>query len=97
MTTLAGTQESETLSIFTNKFTGTYEIIRGRKDPNAEANANFQLNIENAGWNYLEIEATPQDDSMENYLKSMRAMGYLEGFLTWKQIEQFYPNYYQGM
>jgi hypothetical protein len=96
MTSPTGNQESETVSVFTNKFTGNYEIIRGRKDPNAEASGNFQLNIENAGWNYLEIEATPQDDSMENYLKSMRAMGYLEGFLTWKQIEQFYPNYYQG-
>jgi hypothetical protein len=56
------------------------------------------MNLNDAGWNYLEIEATPQDgDTLESYLHSMRAMGYLEGFLTWKQIEEYYPNYYQGM
>lgn len=89
-------QDVQTLSIFSNKFTGSFEIIRGRRDPDAVAIGTYQLNVEDAGWNYLEVEATPQDDSMDQYLKSMRAMGYVEGFLTWRQIEQYYSNYYQG-
>jgi hypothetical protein len=56
----------------------------------------FYENVEGAGWNYLDIQATPRDDSLEAYLDSMKSMGYLEGYLTWRQIEDYYSNYYQS-
>ena len=90
-------KDTISVSVYKNIFTNRYEVIQGRKDLQSDAIGIYQTNIEISGWNYLEIEGTPQEDTMEKYLQSMKAMGYLEGYLTWQQIEQFYPNYYQGL
>ena len=72
-------------------------MSRGYAASEISARGKFHTNIDDAGWNFLEVEAMPSDTSREGYLHAMRAMGFVEGYLTWKEISQFYPNYYQGV
>jgi hypothetical protein len=70
--------------------------MRGYLGSEVSAVGKFHTNIDDAGWNYLEVEAIPSDSSLTTYLYSMRAMGFVEGYLTWQQISEYYPNYYQS-
>ena len=63
------------------------------------ATATYHQNVGNSGFNYLDITSTTPEEgallrSTETYLSTMRAMGYLEGYLTCDEIATFYPNFY---
>ena len=49
------------------------------------------------GWNELAITATPPTSSTADWLVSRFSMGYLEGQLTCKEINLFYPNFYNDL
>lgn len=48
------------------------------------------------GWHYLELENAPVV-SDEDYIKGMKAVGVMEGFLTCNHTKLFYLNYMHGM
>ena len=63
------------------------------------ATASYNQNVGNSGFNYLDITATNVDENSlstnaEKYLLTMKAIGYLEGWLTCSEINKFYPNFY---
>ena len=63
------------------------------------ATGTYQQNVGNSGFNYLDITAADSDEislskSNEKYLLTMKAIGYLEGWLTCSEINKFYPNFY---
>jgi hypothetical protein len=48
------------------------------------------------GWNFFEAKALPASSTQSSYLDAHRAMGFLEGYASWRQLEDFYTNYYQS-
>jgi hypothetical protein len=61
-----------------------------------------------SGWHHLTVRAgegfssSPtnlaySDQTSVNYIRSMEAAGYLEGFATCTEIGQFYVNFYMGL
>jgi hypothetical protein len=60
------------------------------------ASGRYTQNFRGNGWHYLEIENAPVS-SDEDYIKGMKAVGVLEGFLTCNHTKQFYLNYMHGM
>jgi hypothetical protein len=54
------------------------------------ASGSYSLNVSNSGWNFLNIESTDRGD----YFTSMKALGFLEGYLTCNDVVVFYPNFY---
>jgi hypothetical protein len=91
------------------------------------ATADYKVNLNGNGWNYLSIEtidmrelelnaADPRADPIrvsglidklhaagdlslvrQQYVRSMHAIGLLEGFLSCKQIGEWYANFYDGL
>ena len=86
----------------------TVDIIKGRRTKRVLASGTYIRNAEGAGWNHLTVRAgegfssSPsnkeysQETSM-NYIRSMEAAGYLEGFATCMEIGQYYVNFYFGL
>jgi hypothetical protein len=60
------------------------------------ASGRYTQNFRDNGWNYLEIENAPVS-SDEDYIKGMKAVGVMEGFLTCNHTKMFYLNYMHGM
>jgi hypothetical protein len=50
----------------------------------------------NDQWSYLQVESAPTE-SVAGYLVAQEATGYLEGYLTWSHVRDYYTNYYYGM
>ena len=68
----------------------------GNLVPLAYAAANYTRNV--SGWNYLAIRGRPPlDGDRKSYLNSMKAMGYLEGYLTCLEMREWYANFYSGL
>ena len=68
----------------------------GNLVPLAYAAANYTRNV--SGWNYLAVRGTPPiDGNYKSYLNSMKAMGYLEGYLTCEEMREWYANFYSGL
>lgn len=57
----------------------------------------------NEGWNELIVKTTDitefkdNDDLIEKYLESFKALGHLEGYLTCNEIGNWYLNFYNGI
>ena len=64
--------------------------------PLAYAAANYTRNV--SGWNYLAVRGTPPSNGdYKTYLSSMKAMGYLEGYLSCLEMREWYANFYSGL
>lgn len=72
----------------------------------------FASNVNGSGWHYLTVTSTdlpktkskgsvtPQaasDALIQAYMDRMKATGHLEGYLTCKEISQWYINFYSGL
>ena len=65
----------------------------------------YTLNVNNNGWHHLSLTVPPfskemvssSSSTINSYIKSMEAMGLLEGFATCEQIQQYYVNFYSGL
>lgn len=87
---------SRTLSVAYDPEEDSYHVLTDPLDNTATARATYHTNVNGNGWNYFEAKALPASTSYADYFNSLRAMGYLEGYTSWKQIVDFYPNYYQS-
>lgn len=64
------------------------------------ATGSYLINVNNSGFNYLEISTTStpsfftSSSDLDDYLMHMKGAGFLEGYLTCKEISIFYPNFY---
>jgi hypothetical protein len=87
---------SQTLAVAYNPRKDSYRLLKDPQDAAATARATYHTNVNLNGWNFFEAKALPASSSHAAYLDSLRAMGYLEGLSSWKQIVDFYPNYYQS-
>jgi hypothetical protein len=65
-------------------YTVTYQ-----QTPNELAHCYYDLKINTEGWNYLKIYPNVNSDLMEQH----RAAGFLEGYLTYKEINYAYVNW----
>jgi hypothetical protein len=73
------------------------------------ATGSYIKNVGSNGWNYLEAiaadlptvsaktEALKSDLLVEKYIISLRAVGYLEGYMTCHDITAWYLNFYNGL
>lgn len=86
----------------------TVDIIKGRRTKRVLASGTYIKNADNGGWNHLTVRAgegfssSPSNkaysqDISVNYIRSMEAAGYLEGFATCTEIGQYYVNFYFGL
>lgn len=86
----------------------TIDIIKGRRTKRVLASGTYIKNADNGGWNHLTVRAgegfssSPSNkaysqDISVNYIRSMEAAGYLEGFATCTEIGQYYVNFYFGL
>lgn len=76
-----------------------FQISNGVNDlSSALVYGKYLLDVENNGWNFLSIHSNPElIHSREDYLLSMEAMGYLEGYATCHDMEDWYQNFYAGL
>ena len=86
----------------------TIDIVRGRRTKRVLASGTYVKNANEGGWNHLtvragegfssspSIKAHSQETSV-NYIRSMEAAGYLEGFATCTEVGQYYVNFYFGL
>ncbi len=56
------------------------------------AEGSYHKNVNGNGWNYLDVENTKSLND-DDYLTSMGAVGYLEGYLTCNHTKQYYLNF----
>lgn len=86
----------------------TIDIIKGRRTKRVLASGTYIKNADGGGWNHLTVRAgegfssSPSNkaysqDTSINYIRSMEAAGYLEGFATCTEIGQYYVNFYFGL
>ena len=86
----------------------TVDIIRGRRTKRVLASGTYVKNADGGGWNHLTVRAgegfssSPSNkaysqETSVNYVRSMEAAGYLEGFATCTEIGQYYVNFYFGL
>lgn len=61
------------------------------------ATAQYYVNYNNSGWNYLDISMSSNVRSFDDHMIGAKAMGYAEGFTTCETIQTFWPNFYSGM
>ena len=77
-------------------FSQTYKVIAENEVVLAEGI--YRLNYRNNGWHHLHLIGKDLSGSDVNeYLNSMQALGYLEGFVTCTEINHFYVNFYNGL
>ena len=86
----------------------TIDIVKGRRTKRVLASGTYVKNANSGGWNHLtvragegfssspSIKAHSQETSV-NYIRSMEAAGYLEGFATCTEVGQYYVNFYFGL
>lgn len=67
--------------------TGNYRLF---------ARGEYLFNVSDSNWNYLNIESTPNDND-NDYITTMRAVGFLEGRLTCGHMKQYYLNFMHDM
>jgi hypothetical protein len=84
-------------SVLYNGTSGWYDLSYNKFDNISNAYGTFYPNVNHNGWNYLDIEAIPNDITKDAYLDSMRAMGFIEGFSTYQEITDYYANFNEGM
>lgn len=60
------------------------------------ARGEYLFNVSGSQWNYLNIENIPTDND-DDYISSMRAVGYLEGRLTCVHMQEYYLNFMHDM
>ena len=60
------------------------------------ARGEYLLNVSGSNWNYLNVENT-QTHNDEDYNRAMRAVGFLEGFLTCQHMKEYYLNFLHDM
>jgi len=81
------------------KVNGKFELGENLQGP--VVNAEYTLNKNDAGWNYLEVFFEGSNEltalSAEEYSESMKAAGILEGYMTCKELNDFYSNFYAEM
>lgn len=86
----------------------TVDVIRGRRMKRVLASGTYVKNADGGGWNHLTVRAgegfssSPSNkaysqETSVNYIRSMEAAGYLEGFATCTEIGQYYVNFYFGL
>ena len=71
--------------------------LRGEANATVLASAVYQRNV--SGWNRFVGTITPlslKDSNHKAYIRSMEALGFLEGFLTCQEMRDFYRNYYSS-
>ena len=56
------------------------------------AQGSYHINVHGNGWNYLDVENIKSSND-EDYLISMGAVGFLEGYLTCNHTKQYYLNF----
>lgn len=70
--------------------------VSGEVLPIAYGAANYTRNV--SGWGYLSVRGSPPTSGdFKSYLNSMKAMGYLEGYLTCAEMREWYSNFYSGL
>ena len=86
----------------------TVDVVKGRRTKRVLASGTYIRNAEGGGWNHLTVRAgegfssspTNREYSQEtslNYIRSMEAAGYLEGYATCMEMGQYYVNFYFGL
>jgi hypothetical protein len=60
------------------------------------ARGEYLSNVSGSNWNYLNIENTRTEND-KDYTRAMRAVGYLEGYLTCADMRNYYLNFMHGM
>lgn len=86
----------------------TVDIVKGKRIKRVLASGTYIRNAEGGGWNHLTVRAgegfssspSNREYSQEtslNYIRSMEAAGYLEGYATCMEIGQYYVNFYFGL
>ena len=63
----------------------------------------YYPNLDNNGWNHLQVQSNTNYYDLTNplvfkdYFATIEAMGFLEGYVTCTEINQFYINFYSGL
>lgn len=79
-----------------NADTGSFDVTEGQACDTGDAYGTYYLNYNSSGWNYFDGVAQSEVDSPEDHLMYLKALGFLEGYLTCDTIKVFYPNFYSG-
>lgn len=105
------------MSIELNTETLVYSVIDNEpvvssSKPHVLATGKYIRNVNDNGWNYLEVETfdmtawlksnltakhISQPIIIEEYIRTMQALGYLEGFVTCHEMNAWYVNFYSGL
>jgi hypothetical protein len=86
------TSVSVTLNSATNSF-----VVSNEYDTSADAYGKYYRNVDNGYWNYLDAHAQDEVSSVESHLQYMRAVGFLEGYVTCSTLQTFYGNFYSAV
>lgn len=64
------------------------------------ATATFQRNVNDSGWDRFSTEILPSSTpalQRGSYYLGMRAIGFLEGYLTCREANDYYMNFYHSV
>lgn len=78
---------------------GRFRLVNA-SDPAALAVANYSRNVNGNGWNHLSgavLADRLSDRDPGSFFKSMEALGFLEGYLSCNEMQQYYRNFYSGL
>ena len=88
-----------------NSNTEEYEVVDTYSNK-VYATGTFEKNVNSNGWNYLTVTAsdfpknghvTNSEDLVDWFIDGRTSIGLLEGYLTCKEINQWYVNFYSGL
>jgi hypothetical protein len=66
-------------------------------DDSYDAFGYYYTNYNESGWNYLTIDMQTEITHSEDFLAYSKSYGYLEGYITCQEIDNFYPNFYSSV
>lgn len=84
------------ISVFFNAATNSFDVTEAF-DTSADAYGNYYQNLEGGYWNYLDAHAQDEVSSVDTHLQYMRALGFLEGYVTCNTLQTFYGNFYSAV
>jgi hypothetical protein len=84
------------VSVLFNSTSQQFQVSNAYDD-SYDAFGYYYTNYNESGWNYLTIDMQTEITHSEDFLAYSKSYGYLEGYITCQEIDNFYPNFYSSV